>query len=184
MRYRGRIGARALAVSVACAVPLAGCSLFSAPSATETSAYTPSVTPSSSPSATTSPSPTASPSPSPSPSATQATPPTGPITGVPAGTPVKPEIFLATVDTAGGVLKVVTDVPDIFEDGGLCTVAVTAGSTKLQEHNTGAANATNTACGQFVFDLGALPSGKATIVASYQSAKHSGSSDPYPVTLP
>ena len=71
------------------------------------------------------PSPSASPSPSAAPSAS----PSGPITGAPAGTPVKPEVFMANVDTPNGVLRVVADVPGIYEDGGTCTVKVTDGAT-------------------------------------------------------
>ena len=114
--------------------------------------------PTATPSASASPSPTASPSasPSPSPSASATHAPSGPITGAAAGTPVTPEIFLATVDTGSGQLRVVVDVPGIFEDGGLCTVKVTDGGAEIQKHNTGAADATSTACGLFTFALSDL----------------------------
>jgi hypothetical protein len=97
---------------------------------------------------------------------------------------VKPEVFLATVDAAGGVLRVVADVPGIYEDGGTCTVKVTAGATVVQKHSTGAADVSSTACGQSVFSLSDLPSGSASIVVSYQSSKYSGSSGATKVTLP
>jgi hypothetical protein len=108
----------------------------------------------------------------------------GPIQGAPAGTPVKPEVFLATVDTANGVLRVVADVPGIYEDGGTCTVKVTAGATVVQKHSTGAADVSSTACGQFVFTLADLASGTASIVVSYQSTAYSGTSGITKVTLP
>jgi hypothetical protein len=177
-------GARVIAIAVACALPVSGCSIFSAATPTETASVTTSVTPSPSITPSASPSASPSPSPSPSPSVSVTAEPSGPIVGKPAGSPVKPEIFLATVDTTAGVLRVVVDVPNIYEDGGLCTTRVTAGTTRLQAHNTGAANATSTACGQFTFDLADLPSGSATIVASYQSSKYSGDSDPEKVTIP
>lgn len=97
---------------------------------------------------------------------------------------MKPEVFLATVDAANGVLRVVADVPGIYEDGGICTVKVTAGATVIQKHGTGAADATSTACGQFVFSLGDLPAGTASIVVSYQSAAHAGTSGVTKVTIP
>jgi hypothetical protein len=176
---------RAAALAIACALPVAGCSLLNGPA----------IIVSASPSATaSSPSPSVSPSPSPSPSATASPSPTstaaaapspaGPIQGAPAGTPVKPEVFLATVDAANGVLRVVADVPGIYEDGGTCTVKVTAGATVVQKHSTGASDVSSTACGQFVFSLSDLPSGTASIVASYQSTAHSGSSGATKVTIP
>ncbi len=180
----GRIIApRAAALAVACALPVAGCSLFNGPAIIVTPS--PSTT-ASSPSPSPSPSPSLSPSATPSPSVTAAAlpSPTGPIQGAPAGTPVKPEVFLATVDTADNVLRVVADVPGIYEDGGTCTVKVTAGATVVQKHSTGAADASSTACGQFVFSLGDLPSGTASIVVSYESAAHSGSSGITKVTIP
>ena len=173
---------RAAALAIACALPVAGCSLLNGPA----------IIVSASPSATaSSPSPSVSASPSPSPSATlsptvaaSASPsPSGPIQGAPAGTPVKPEVFLATVDAANGVLRVVADVPGIYEDGGTCTVKVTAGTTVVQKHSTGAADVSSTACGQFVFSLSDLPSGTASIVVSYQSPAHTGTSGVTKVTI-
>ncbi len=177
------LASRAVALAIACALPVAGCSLLNgpaiivsaSPSATASSP-SPSVSPSPSPSPSATPSPTVAASPSPS--------PVGPIQGAPAGTPVKPEVFLATVDTANGVLRVVADVPGIYEDGGTCTVKVTAGATVVQKHSTGAADVSSTACGQFVFPLSDLPSGTASIVVSYQSTAHSGSSGATKVKLP
>ena len=97
---------------------------------------------------------------------------------------MKPEVFLANVDAVGGVLRVVADVPGIYEDGGTCTVKVTDGATVVQKHSTGAADVTSTACGQFVFSLGDLPAGTASIVVSYQSPKHTGTSAVTKVTIP
>ena len=151
-----RVAPRAAAIAIACALPVAGCSLLNGP------AIIVSKTPSAS----------ASPSPS------------GPIQGAPAGTPVKPEVFLANVDTAAGVLRVVADVPGIYEDGGTCTVKVTDGASVVQKHSTGAADVTSTACGQFVFSLGDLPSGTASIVVSYQSPKYTGTSGATKVVIP
>ena len=173
------------AIAIACALPIAGCSLLEGPAiivSGSPTATSPSAT--ESPSASPSPSDSVSASPSPS-DVVNATPnPTGAITGAPAGTPVKPEVFLATVDTGNGVLRVVATVPGIYEDGGVCTVKVTDGSVVLQKQNTGEADATSTACGLFSFWLSELPSGTATIVASYQSASHAGSSAPTKVTIP
>jgi hypothetical protein len=88
------------------------------------------------------------------------------------------------VDTGNGVLRVVANVPGIYEDGGICTVKVTDGSVVLQKQNAGESDATSTACGLFTFGLSDLPSGTATIVVSYQSASHTGSSAPTEVTIP
>ena len=178
-----RVAPRAAALAIACALPVAGCSLLDGPAIIVSAS--PSATASSpSPSVSPSPSPSSSVSPSPGPSASASPPPAGPIQGAPAGTPVKPEVFLATVDAANGVLRVVADVPGIYEDGGTCTVKVTAGATVVQKQSTGAADVSSTACGQFVFSLDDLPSGTASIVVSYQSGAHSGSSGATKVAIP
>lgn len=180
-----RVVPRVAALAIACALPVAGCSLLSGPAISVSAS--PSVadaSPSPSVSASTSPSPSATASPTPASTATASPPPAGPIQGAPAGTPVKPEVFLATVDAANGVLRVVADVPGIYEDGGTCTVMVTDGAKVVQKHSTGAADVSSTACGQFVFSLGDLPSGTASIVVSYQSTEHSGSSGVTKVTIP
>lgn len=182
-RPRWRTAPRAAVFAVACTLPAAGCGLFDGPAIIVSDS--PSITdpsPSESPSA--SPWPSVSASASPSPTAVATPEPTGPIVGAPAGAAVKPDIFLATVDTSGGVLRIVVSVPGIYEDGGVCTVKVTDGSVVLQESNTGESDATSTACGLFTFPLDDLPAGTATILASYQSAKHAGSSDPTTVTIP
>jgi hypothetical protein len=93
-------------------------------------------------------------------------------------------VFLATVDTANSLLRVVVYVPGIFEDGGLCTVTVTDGSAVLQKKATGSADVSSTACGQFTFALADLPHGTASIVAAYTSPKHSGSSAATKVAIP
>ena len=179
-----RVAPRAAAIAIACALPVAGCSLLNGPaiivSKTPSASASPSPSPSVSPSPSRSPSPSASPGPSAAPSPS----PSGPIQGAPAGTPVKPEVFLANVDSAAGVLRVVADVPGIYEDGGTCTVKVTDGASVVQKHSTGAADVTSTACGQFVFSLGDLPSGTASIVVSYQSPKYTGTSGATKVVIP
>ncbi|PKQ25452.1 MAG: hypothetical protein CVT64_09600 [Actinobacteria bacterium HGW-Actinobacteria-4] len=146
------------------------------------------------PSASTSPTPTTTavaPSPtttppvaiSPTPDAGEGTP-EGPIAPKPVGTPVEPEIFLATIDYAARDLQVVVFVPDIFESGGTCRTTVTVGGTTHSLENKGESDATGTACGQFRFALNNLASGKATIVAYYQSTTHVGESAATEVDIP
>ena len=140
-----------------------------------------------SPDASTSPNPSASPSssPSPTPSPTPSPEePTGPITGAPSDTPVTPEIFMATVDTGEGVLRVVVLVPGIYEDGGDCAVTVKGKASTLLREGEGAADVSSTACGQFTFSLSQLGSGKASITASYKSDKYSGTSKVTEVSIP
>lgn len=186
-RLGRRLVPRAAGIAIACALPIAGCSWLNPPAKTQTGGTTLPITsasPTVSASASASPSPSADPTAKPSPSHSAAPTPSGPIVGAPAGAPVKPEVFLATVDTANGLLRVVVYVPGIFEDGGLCTVKVTDGSAALQKQATGASDVSSTACGQFTFALGDLPSGTASIVASYSSSKHAGSSAVTKVAIP
>jgi xyloglucan-specific exo-beta-1,4-glucanase len=173
-RARLRIGASML--PLVAIVPLAACSFGSDNSTTTTTPVTPA---SPSPSATPSPSSLPSPSPSPSPSGD-----IGPIEGAPAGTPVTPEIFMTTVDTDAGQLRVIVFVPNVYEDGGRCTVTVVDGAVTITKENTGQADVSSTACGQFTFALGDLPSGSASVTASYESSKYSGSSAPEKVAIP
>lgn len=181
-----RFAPRTAGIALVCALSVAGCSWLNAPAKTEATATTASIHgPSPTARASASASPSASHSVTPSPSHTAAAPTaTGPIEGAPAGTPVKPDVFLATVDTANALLRVVVYVPGIFEDGGLCTVKVTDGSAVLQKKATGSADVSSTACGQFTFALADLPSGTASIVASYASPKYAGSSVATNVTIP
>jgi len=168
-----RIGASVL--PLVAIVSLAACS-FGSDNPTTTTPITPA---NPSPSATPSLSPLPSPSPSPSPSGD-----IGPIEGAPAGTSVTPEIFMTTVDTDAGQLRVVVFVPDVYEDGGRCTVTVVDGAVTIAKENTGQADVSSTACGQFTFALEDLPSGSANVTASYQSAKYSGSSASEKVDIP
>jgi hypothetical protein len=120
-----------------------------------------------------------SPSASPSPSGD-----IGPIEGAAAGTPAVPEIFMTSVDTTAGVLRVVVFVPGVYEDGGRCAVTVVAGSVTISKENTGQADVASTACGQFTFSLADLPSGTAAVTANYQSDKYTGSSVAQDVDIP
>ncbi|MCJ7826647.1 MAG: hypothetical protein MUP36_00165 [Demequinaceae bacterium] len=170
-RWSVRVAAGVLALAI---LPLSAC-LPTDPSGTPTPGENPS------PSASESPSPSAKASPSPSPSGIE---PSGPITGPPAGTPVTPEIFLATIDTDEGVLRVVVLVPGIYEDGGNCSVSVVGKSSTILKYGTGAADVSSTACGQFTFPLAQLGKGTAIITADYQSVKYVGTSETMEVQVP
>ena len=163
----------AVILAVASTVLMSACS-FGGPGVPSSSGD---LSPSPSPSLTATPSPSASPDPSPSGSI-------GPIESEPNGSPVTPEIFLATVDTDAGVLNVVVLVPGIYEDGGTCTVTVKDQSTTVNKSGLGASDVSSTECGQLTFALAALPSGTATVTASYQSTTHSGTSAPTQVDIP
>jgi len=108
----------------------------------------------------------------------------GPLETIPAGTQVTPEIFLTTVDTEDGVLRVVVMVPGIYENGGLCTVSVKGVSSTVHEEGPSEADVSSTACGQFVFSLSQLGSGKASITAGYKSENHAGTSETVEVEIP
>lgn len=172
---RRPLRAHATAVLAFGMLSLAACSFGSSSEGTPRDTSDPALTPS----ATPSPGPSLYPSPSPS-----ASEPVGPIVGAPDGTPVTPEIFLAIVDFDDEVLRVVVDVPGIYEDGGTCTVTVRAGTLTLVKENVGAADVSSTACGQFEFALSAMPPGTAKVTAAYESGKHAGTSEVTEVDIP
>lgn len=91
---------------------------------------------------------------------------------------------MTNIDSEGGILSVVVFVPDIFEDGGTCTVTAQGRSSTILKEQMGSADVSSTACGQFTFSLSELGSGKATITAEYESVKHSGVSETVEVTIP
>lgn len=91
---------------------------------------------------------------------------------------------MTTLDEGEGVLRVIVFVPGIYEDGGLCTVTVHGRSSTILKENTGVADVSSTACGQFTFSLSQLGSGKATVMAGYESDKHSGVSETTEVSIP
>jgi hypothetical protein len=97
---------------------------------------------------------------------------------------VTPEVWTATPDTESGLLRVVAVVPDIYEDGGHCSVTVVGTSSTILEEGTGAADASYTACGEFTFSLTQLGSGTASIVIAYESEKYSGTSASTEVSIP
>jgi len=133
----------------------------------------------------------AHPSPSPSPSA-QATPtPTATPSGIddtpgpsPDRSPVTPDVFMMTVDAEMGVLRVVVLVPDIYEEGGLCTVTVEGQSGTMTKEGTSVADASATMCGEYTFGLDDLGSGTARISATYESGNYEGSSTVTEVSIP
>lgn len=175
VRREDVVSMKVVMIGVCVAVMVAGC----------TSPTPGSTAPSTSPTATPSVSDSPATSPSVSPSASATPEPTdGAIVGAPVGSPVTPEIFIATVDTAANQLIVVVNVPGIFEDGGTCTVTVKSGSATVSLNRIGEADASATACGQFTFSLNQLPGTTASIVATYDSDKHDGSSPATTVDLP
>lgn len=91
---------------------------------------------------------------------------------------------MATVDADAGELRVVAIVPGIYEDGGSCSVTVTGQVSTILKEETGAADASYTACGEFTFSLTQLGSGTASIMVAYQSVKYSGESETMEVEIP
>lgn len=74
-------------------------------------------------------------------------------------------------------------VSGVVEDGGTCTLTLTKGSAKVSQTKIGAANASNTTCGQITIPLSSLPSGTWQAILSYGSPTSHGSSASESITV-
>lgn len=157
-----------VALGLATALVLAGCTLFYPNSGTPEETIEPSVSQtedSSNPQT-----PTESASPSPSVSRTMA--------------PATLQILYG--DASGGVLNVVAEVTNFAEDGGNCVLSYYEGefATSVLATVRAERNVTTTQCFPFNVDLASLPKGPLTFMVSYESDNHFGQSDKFEVVIP
>ena len=156
-----------VALSLATALVLTGCTLFYPNSGTPEDTVEPTASTSQAPAEETSPA--ESPSPSPSVSPTMAT----------------ALLQILYTDTSAGVLNVVAEVSNFAEDGGSCTLsyykgaAATAIATVKAERNV-----TSTQCFPFNIDFASVPKGNLELTVSYSSENHIGESEKFEVTIP
>jgi hypothetical protein len=163
-----------VALGLATALVLAGCTLFYPNSGTPTDELTdPTVSASDAPGEEGTQgeitSPLASPSPSPSVSPTMA----------PA------EMNVLYTDTSGGSLYVVAEVTNFAEDGGSCTLSYYQGATATAIATVKAErNVTSTQCFPFNINFSAVPKGSIALTVSYKSDNHIGESEKFEVNIP
>lgn len=156
-----------VALSLATALVLTGCTLFYPNSGSPEDLIEPSSEISEAPAEETSPE--DSPSPSPSVSPTMA-----------------PAVFqILYSDASGGVLNVVAEVTNFAEDGGSCTLSYYKGTTATALGTVQAErNVTSTQCFPFNIDLASVPKGDLELTVSYSSENHIGESEKFEVTIP
>jgi hypothetical protein len=164
-----------VALSLATALVLAGCSLFYPNSGTPTDEL---IDPSSSSASDSSaeeanPGDTVSPSNSPSPSPSVS----------PTMAPAVLNILYS--DTSAGVLNVVAEVNNFAEDGGSCTLNYYQGATATAIATVKAErNVTSTQCFPFDISFSAVPKGSVSLTVSYKSDNHIGESAKFEVNIP
>lgn len=168
------ISKTAAAIALVCAVVLAG---------TGCSVLYPHAGATTFPSDTPTPKPTKTTEPKPEPSETE----TETASPTPTAKPKKPatvQIDDASVDTDAAVINVIAQVTNIFEDGGKCTLLVTAGKTSKSVTVKAETNVNSTQCFPMEVDLAGLKSGDATVTVTYESEKFKGTSDNWDVVIP
>jgi len=165
-----------VALGLATALVLAGCTLFYPNSGTPSDELTdPNASASVAPGEETSQgeatSPSNSPSPSPSPSVSP--------------TMAAAVFFIQQADTSLGNLYVVAEVTSFVEDGGTCTLSYYQGETATAIA-TGIAerNVVSTMCRPFTVSFSAVPKGTLSLTVSYKSDNHIGESQKFEVIIP
>jgi hypothetical protein len=160
-----------VALGLATALVLTGCTLFYPNSGDPEDALEPTNSTSEAPVEPTSPEGSATSSPSPSPSVS------------PTMAPAVLQILYT--DTSAGVLNVVAEVTNFAEDGGSCILSSYKGSTATVIATVKAErNVTSTQCFPFNVDFSAVPKGALVLTVSYKSENHLGESEKFEVTIP
>jgi len=156
-----------VALSLATALVLTGCTLFYPNSGNPDDVIDPSASSSEAP--VDEPSLGSSTSPTPSASPTMAT----------------ATIQILYTDTSSGVLNVVAEVSNFAEDGGTCTLSYYKGATATALGTVKAErNVTTTQCFPFNVSLSSVPKGNLDLTVSYSSTNHVGESEKFEVTIP
>lgn len=132
----------------------------------------PSDSASSSSSASVQPSPSSSVSPSASPSPTLK-----PVQSA------KIHIIQSNVDATAGVIDVIAEITNVTEDGGRCTLTITAGAAIKTQTVKAESNVDSTQCFPMEITLAGLPKGPASYKVTYSSIGYTGSTGPLAVTI-
>jgi hypothetical protein len=164
-----------VALGLATALVLTGCTLFYPNSANPEDAAEPTSSSSEAPAESTSPEMSSATSPSPSPSPSPSVSPT-----------MAPALFqILYTDTSGGVLNVVAEVTNFVEDGGSCTLSYYSGATATAIGTVKAErNVTSTQCAPFNINFSAVPKGTLQLTVKYESENHLGESEKFEVKIP
>lgn len=99
-------------------------------------------------------------------------------------TKVKVEIYSAMVYEDEGLLEVIAQGLGFVEDGGSCTLRFISGAQQESMTVQAGSSSDYTQCSPVDLPLSGLPSGTGVITVSYESANHTGVSDPFSVVIP
>lgn len=94
-------------------------------------------------------------------------------------TPPSGDVTPVIVDASqyGDQIEVRSYVPGVIEDDGTCTIKIVKGQSTVTKQTTAVGDATNTSCGTVTIARSEFASaGQWTVVVSYSSATHNGSS--------
>ena len=107
-------------------------------------------------------------------------------TPTPSATPVqlaKLHIIQSNLDATAGVIDVITEITNVAEDGGTCTLSITAGGVTKSQTVKAEINVDSTQCFPMEVTLTGLPKGPATFKVVYASKGFAGSTGPQAVTI-
>jgi hypothetical protein len=100
--------------------------------------------------------------------------------------PVQPatlHIIQSNVDATAGVIDVVAEITNVSEDGGHCTLTITAGAATKTQTVKAESNVDSTQCFPMEITLAGLPKGPASFKVTYSSPGYTGNTGPQAVTL-
>jgi hypothetical protein len=127
------------------------------------------------------------PSPSDSPSVTASASATPTESATPSATPKQPvsvDILQGDADAATALVTVIAQATGISEDGGVCTLTVTQGSTTKSISAKAESNVTDTQCFPLNLSIVGLAPGDASYTVTYNSDAYAGKSSPMTVVIP
>lgn len=99
-------------------------------------------------------------------------------------TKVRVEIYSATVYQDEGLLEVIAQGLGFVEDGGSCTLRFISGDQEKSKTVQSGSSSDYTQCSPIDLPLSGLPSGTGVVTVSYESANHTGISEPVSVVIP
>lgn len=99
-------------------------------------------------------------------------------------TRVRVEIYSAMVYQDEGLLEVIAQGLGFVEDGGSCTLRFISGDQEKSITVQSGSSSDYTQCSPIDLPLSGLPSGTGVVTVSYESANHTGISDPVSVVIP
>ena len=108
-------------------------------------------------------------------------PPTKEETTTDTGANVKP--IIADSGVYGNNVEIASFVPGIYESGGVCKTTLSKGSQSIERSSNAVQDATTTRCPTTTIKIQELSSGEWSVVVTYTSSSHQGTSDTKKLTI-